>query len=103
MTQIHKVYLIWPHSGTSGTTTFRSSEAFCVPYELYCPMSAPPKLNSRSPATMLNLRQQHKRAIIIHIVDTGYVQSPFCLLETWPVACVKNIKRESYKNKMCAV
>lgn len=74
-----------------------------VPHEIYCQMGFALESNSRTPATLLNLFQQHNHAIIRHIVDMEFVQSPLHLLETWPVACVKSFKRESNKKKSWCV
>lgn len=54
MTQIHKVYLMRPHSGTSGIITFITNEAFGAAAP--CKISHVfPKQDQTWEATLLNL------------------------------------------------
>lgn len=70
MTQIHKVYLMWPHSGTSGIITFTTNEPFfgaAVPYSKCSVLCVPLTESNSEGATFCKLFHQHTYAILCHV------------------------------------
>lgn len=56
MTQIHKVYLMWPHSGTSSIITSTTNEPFL---ELQCPINSSFSCLLQTGSNFLNPFLQH--------------------------------------------
>lgn len=82
MTQIHKVYLMWPHSNTSGIITFITKEPFfgaAVPYKPLFLLSSPNRIKSRKRCYFVKpLPPRRNYAIVCHEFkkDTTTLEAP---------------------------